>query len=72
MMNEPKALKEIHDIRVQIYEETKNMTPGERADHAHYEAQKLIKQYNLKIKYENDEPRRSGSVQVSGAGTTNA
>jgi len=53
MNNEPRALKEIHDIREKIYEETKNMTPGERANHAHNEAQKLLKQYNLIIKYEN-------------------
>jgi hypothetical protein len=53
MMNEPKALKEIHDIREKIYEETKSMTSEERVNHAHLEAQKLIKQYNLKINYEN-------------------
>ena len=53
MKNEPKALKEIHDIREKIYEETKNMTPEERVQHTRSEAQKLIKQYNLKIKYEN-------------------
>jgi len=54
MMNEPKALKEIHDIREKIYEETKNMTSEERVKYVHYEAQKLIKQYNLKISYENE------------------
>jgi len=53
MRIEPKALKEIHDIREKIYEETKNMTPEERAEYTHSEAQKLIKLYNLKIKYEN-------------------
>ena len=53
MMNEPKALKEIHVIREKIYEETKNMTLEERVKHTHSEAQKLIKQYNLNIKYEN-------------------
>ena len=53
MKNEPKALKEIHDIREKIYEETKNMTTEERVQHTHDEAQKLINQYNLKIKYEN-------------------
>jgi hypothetical protein len=52
-MNESKALKEIHDIREEIYEETKNMTSEERVKYAHCEAQKLIKQYNLKINYEN-------------------
>jgi len=54
MTNEPTALREIHDIREKIYEETKNMTLEERTNHAHNEAQKLIKQYNLKIKYENN------------------
>ena len=53
MRDEPKALKEIHDIREKIYEETRNMNPEERAKHAHFEAQKLIEQYNLKITYEN-------------------
>ena len=53
MKNEPRALKEIHDIREKIFEETKSMTPEERAKHAHCEAQKLIKQYNMKINYEN-------------------
>jgi hypothetical protein len=52
-MNEPNALKEIHEIREKIYEETKTMTPAERAVYAHNEAQKLIKKYNLRIKYEN-------------------
>jgi hypothetical protein len=52
MTNEPKALKEIHEIREKIYEETKNMTPAERAAHARNEAQKLIKKYNLNLKYE--------------------
>ena len=52
MKNEPSALKEIHDIREKIYEETKNMTPEERVKHTHHEAQKLVKQYDLKIEYE--------------------
>ena len=52
MMNEPKAVKEIHDIRERICEETRNMTPEERANYAHIDAQKLIKLYNLKIVYE--------------------
>ena len=32
MKNEPRALKEIHDIRLRIYEETKELTPRERAE----------------------------------------
>jgi len=52
MRNEPTALKEIHDIRERIYEETKNMTSEERAMCAHRDAQVLIRQYNLRIRYE--------------------
>lgn len=54
MKNEPKAIKEIHEIREKIYEETKNMTSEERVKYAHCEAQKLLKQYSLKINYENN------------------
>ena len=54
MRNEPKEVKEIHEIREKIYEETKNMTSEERATYAHSEAQKLLKQYSLKINYESN------------------
>ena len=53
MNNEPKELKEIHIIREKIYEETKNMTPAERTKHANDMAKKVIKEYDLKIQYEN-------------------
>jgi len=33
-MNEPKAMREIHEIREKIYEETKNLTPAEYADYS--------------------------------------
>ena len=42
MKNEPKALKEVHIIREEIYEETKDMTPAERAAYANAQAQLLI------------------------------
>jgi len=32
MTNESKALKEIHDIRLRIYEETRDLTPQQRAE----------------------------------------
>ncbi|MCL2643245.1 MAG: hypothetical protein FWD52_07020 [Candidatus Bathyarchaeota archaeon] len=32
MTNEPRALKEIHDVRLRIYEETKGLTPKQRAE----------------------------------------
>jgi sRNA-binding carbon storage regulator CsrA len=53
MMNEPKSLKEVHIIREEIYEETKDMTPLERAVYANTQAQLLINKYNLKLEYEN-------------------
>ena len=49
-MNEPRAVREIHEIRAQIYEETKHMTPDERAAHASREAQDFLDQYGLKVK----------------------
>ena len=52
MKNEPKALKEVHIIREEIYEETKDMTPAERAAYANAQAQLLINKYNLKLEYE--------------------
>jgi hypothetical protein len=53
MNNEPQALKEVHRIRAEIYEETKNMTPSERADYANAQAQLLIEKYKLNLNYEN-------------------
>ena len=54
MRNEPEALREIHIIREQIYEETKNMTPAERTKYAHDMAKQFIEEYNIKIEYENN------------------
>jgi hypothetical protein len=32
MTNESRALKEIHDVRLRIYEKTKDLTPQQRAE----------------------------------------
>ena len=44
------ALREVHAIRLKIQDETKLMTPKERADNAASQAELLIKQYNLQIR----------------------
>jgi len=43
-------MQELHAIRLQIYEEIKHMTPAERAEHGHREAEAIIAKYNLKVK----------------------
>jgi len=54
MRNEPKALREIHIIREQIYEETKDMTPEEHTKYVNDKARQFIEEYNIKIEYENN------------------
>jgi endonuclease V-like protein UPF0215 family len=49
-MNEPRAMREIHEIRERIYEETKSMTQAERAALTRREAQEMIDKYALKVK----------------------
>jgi hypothetical protein len=50
MMNEPRAMREIHEIREKIYEETKHMTPEEQTELTRREAQYLIGKYGLKVR----------------------
>jgi 3-oxoacyl-[acyl-carrier-protein] synthase III len=50
MTNEPRAMREIHEIRERIYEETKNMTQEERAELTRRAAQEMIDKYGLKVK----------------------
>ena len=51
MTNEPRAMKEIHEIREKIYEDTKHMTPEEQTELTRREAQALIEKYGLRIKH---------------------
>jgi len=48
--NEPRVMKEIHDIRIQIYEETKHMTSEERVALVRREAQAMIDKHGLKVR----------------------
>ena len=49
MMNETdlKIIDEIHLIREEIYEETKDMTPEEREKYYNDNAREFMKKYNL-------------------------
>ena len=47
--NEPKAIKEIHEIREQIFEETKGLTAEERAAQTNRIGMKLAEKHGLKI-----------------------
>ena len=65
MTNEPRAMREIHDIRIQIYEEIKDMTSEERVALVRREAQELIDMYGLNIK----RPNSSSKVKSSNTPT---
>jgi hypothetical protein len=50
MKNEPEAMREIHEIRLQIYEETKGLTPQERANRANKAAAELEQRYGIRFR----------------------
>ena len=47
MYNEPKPMREIHEIQERLYEEEKNLAYKDRIKKIHREAQELIKKYGL-------------------------
>ena len=49
MTNEPKAMREIHEIRERLYEEMKDMTPGEYTARVNRLAEELAKKYGFKM-----------------------
>ena len=51
-MNEttPQTLKELHEIRAQIYEEEKLLSPHERVERTHQAAEALLKKWGLTLK----------------------
>ena len=50
IVDEPLPLRQVHAIRLQIRDETKDMTPEERAKYAAEEVKEFLDQCGLKIK----------------------
>jgi acyl-CoA synthetase (AMP-forming)/AMP-acid ligase II len=49
MRSEPQVMKEIHDIRAQIYEETRHMTAAQRADRANRVAEECAAKHGVTL-----------------------
>jgi len=49
MNNEPRVMREIHKVRDQIYEETKNMTFEEKVASTNKIVEKIEKEYGVKF-----------------------
>jgi predicted RecB family endonuclease len=49
LRDEPEAMREIHEIRLQMYEEKKGMTPSERAQHTDAAARRMAEKYGLTL-----------------------
>ena len=47
---EPKAMREIHEIRLRLYEEKKGLSAIKKAEKANKAAVDIIKKYKLKLK----------------------
>jgi predicted DsbA family dithiol-disulfide isomerase len=48
---EPRVMRELHEIRVRHYEETKHMTDEEYVKHVNEAARKIAEEYNLKFNF---------------------
>jgi hypothetical protein len=53
---EPKAMKEIHDIRLQIYEDTKDLPDEQRAERTRSAVKEVEKLYGIKFRRIGDRP----------------
>jgi hypothetical protein len=49
MISEPDAMREVHDIRLQMYEESRGMTQEEWVRQSRTESEKIAKEFSLTI-----------------------
>ena len=49
VVNEPMPLREVHAIRLMIYDETKDMSPAERTAYYNDSLKEIKGKYNLKV-----------------------
>ena len=63
-MDEPKAMREIHEIREKFYEETKNMTPAEINTRVQESVDRVLKNAGYKLEPVEGEPKAFYMVQV--------
>ena len=49
-MHEPQATREIHEIRLKLYEEERNLTVQEKIAKIKREAREAIEKYGIKVK----------------------
>jgi hypothetical protein len=47
MTNEPDTMREVHDIRLQMYEESKDMTREEWVKQSRTESERIAKEFGL-------------------------
>ncbi|MFH1772423.1 MAG: hypothetical protein ABH872_06365 [Candidatus Omnitrophota bacterium] len=50
MYQEPEPMREIHEIRLKLYEENKNLSAKEHVAKVHKEAEEFIKKYGIKVR----------------------
>ena len=63
-MDEPRAMREIHEIREKIYEETKHMTPEEFNAQVRKDTDALLKRTGYKLVPVEGKPGVSRMVQL--------
>jgi hypothetical protein len=58
-MTESKVMQEVHAIRRDIYERTKDMTAQEKVDYYNRSTEETIKKYGIKVGTPKDRARRA-------------